>query len=384
MFLTGLTFFIILSILVLIHELGHFLMAKKIGVKVEEFGMGLPPRIIGKKIKGTVYSINWLPIGGFVKLAGEDEEEPSVNSHSPRLSSGEAGQQTARLKADSRKLKAFFWARTKKERAAILLAGVTMNFLLAVGITSYLLTQGVHVPSGRVHVERVMPGSPAEIAGVMVQDRVVSITYYAGDGKAGETRIATPKELIDTTKAHIGEEITLAIDRNGTPISLRVVPRRESPKGEGPMGVAISDLELKNYPWYQIPFEAVKINLERAWAMLSSLGFTLWRLATLHSVAADVAGPIGIAQVTGQAVKFGFKAVLEFMSILSLNLAVLNVLPIPALDGGRLAFVFIEKIIGRKLRPAFERSTHQVGMLILFALIFLISINDILRIARGG
>ncbi len=373
MFLTGLTFFIILSILVLIHELGHFLMARRIGVAVEEFGMGLPPRIVGKKIKGTLYSINWLPIGGFVKLAGEDEEEQSANSH----------QQSARLKADSRKLKAFFWARTKKERAAILLAGVTMNFFLAVAITSYLLTQGIQVPAGRVHVERIMTGSPAEKAGVIEKDIIGSVMYQAS-GNTQVKNIIAPKDLIETTKAHLGEEITLVIVRNGTPISLTIVPRRESPKGEGPMGVAISDLELKTYPLYQIPFEAIRINLERAWAMLSSLGMTLWRLATLQSVAADVAGPIGIAQVTGQAVKFGFKAVLEFMSILSLNLAVLNVLPIPALDGGRLAFVFIEKIIGRKLRPAFERSTHQVGMLILFALIFLISINDILRIARGG
>lgn len=374
MFLTGITFFVILSILVLIHELGHFLMAKKIGVAVEEFGMGLPPRIFGKKFKGTMYSINWLPIGGFVKLAGEDEEEQSAISH----------QRSARLKADSRKLKAFFWARSKKERALILLAGVTMNFLLAVGITSYLLTQGVQVPSGRVYVERIMPGSPAEKAGILEKDYIASIMYYGKEGELRVTHVTTPKELIETTKANLGQEITLAIVRNGTPISIRVIPRKESPKGEGPMGVAISDLELKTYPLYQIPFEAVKINLERAWAMLSSLGFTLWRFATLQSVAGDVAGPIGIAQVTGQAVKFGFKAVLEFMSILSLNLAVLNVLPIPALDGGRLAFVFIEKIIGRKLRPAFERSTHQIGMLILFALIFLISINDILRIARGG
>lgn len=365
MFLTAFTFFVILSILVLIHELGHFLMAKKIGVAVEEFGMGLPPRIFGKKIKGTVYSINWLPIGGFVKLAGEDEGEKSGSGFTQKNA------------------KHLFWARSKKERALILLAGVTMNFLLAVGITSYLLTQGVQVPSGRVYVERIMPGSPAEKAGVLEKDTVSSVMYQVS-GNTEVKNITTPKDLIDTTKAHLGEEITLAVVRNGIPLSLHVVPRKESPKGEGPMGVAISDLELKTYPLYQIPFEAVKINLERAWAMLSSLGFTLWRFATLQSVAADVAGPIGIAQVTGQAVKFGFKAVLEFMSILSLNLAVLNILPIPALDGGRLAFVFIEKIIGRKLRPAFERSTHQIGMLILFALIFLISINDILRIARGG
>ena len=152
MFLTGLTFFIILSILILIHEFGHFVVALLLGVKVEEFGLGLPPRLVGKKIKGTVYSLNWLPIGGFVKLAGEDDSESS------------------KFKVKSEKLKEYFWARTKKERAAILAAGVTMNFLLAVVLTAYLLTQGVMVPSGRVHIERILPDTPAAQAGLKEKD----------------------------------------------------------------------------------------------------------------------------------------------------------------------------------------------------------------------
>jgi regulator of sigma E protease len=134
----------------------------------------------------------------------------------------------------------------------------------------------------------------------------------------------------------------------------------------------------------QAPVVATKINLERGWQMLAGIGVLIGRLVRLKPVGGDIAGPIGIAQVTGEAVKFGWKAVLEFMSILSLNLAVLNILPIPALDGGRLAFVFLEKILGKKVKPAFEQSTHQIGMIILFILIILISINDVLRLARGG
>jgi regulator of sigma E protease len=118
--------------------------------------------------------------------------------------------------------------------------------------------------------------------------------------------------------------------------------------------------------------------------MLAGIGSLIGKIAMLKPVGGDVAGPIGIAQVTGAAVKFGWKAVLEFMSILSLNLAVLNILPIPALDGGRLAFVFLEKIIGKKVKPAFEQKTHSIGMIILFLLIILISINDVMRLARGG
>ncbi|MBI3577051.1 RIP metalloprotease RseP [Candidatus Gottesmanbacteria bacterium] len=352
MLLTVLTFFLVLSILVFIHELGHFLAAKYFGVGVEEFGFGLPPRIIGKKIKGTMYSLNWLPIGGFVKLAGEDDDE------------------SQKVKGKRQKFGKFFWARSKKERAVILIAGVFMNFVLAVGITTFLIHQGVNEPAGRVHVEKVQPGTPAQKAGLEPGDIIQSFH--------------TAKDLIDDTKKHAGQKVTLTVLRDGKELTLSLTPRKDPPPGEGAMGVVISDLEKKTYPLSEAPWKAIQINLERARDMLVSLGSTLWRLVTLQPLRAEVAGPIGIAQVTGEAVKFGFKAVLELMSILSLNLAVLNILPFPALDGGRLAFVFVEKLIGRKIRPAFERSTHQIGMIILFILILLVSLNDILRLARGG
>lgn len=259
-----------------------------------------------------------------------------------------------------------------------------MNFLLAVGITTYLLTQGVHEQSGRVHVEKILPDSPAQKAGLQREDIVSSIKCQISSVKCQKMQIHSPSDLISFSKDHLGETLVLTVLRNGREYQISVIPRKEYPKGQGPMGVVISDLEMKSYSWGKAPGMAIRINLERARDMLISLGSLLWRLVTLQPFRADVAGPIGIAQVTGEAVKYGLKAVLEFMSILSLNLAVLNVLPIPALDGGRLLFVFIEKIIGRRVRPAFERSTHQIGMIVLFALILLISINDILRLARGS
>ncbi len=360
MLTTALVFFAILSILVLIHEFGHFAVARWIGVRVEELGLGLPPRIFGKKIGGTMYSLNWLPIGGFVKLAGEDEEERHLKRSHPARQ-GET-------------LREYFWARSKKERAAILIAGVTMNFLLAVGITGYLLTQGIMEPSGRVRIEKIQPGSPAEAIGLLEGDRITFI---------GQRQVAIPRDLIDTTREHIGERVTLTIVRDGNETHITVIPRKNPPAGQGPLGVVITDLELRTYSWQEIPREAIQINILRAKDMFIGIAGTLWRLVTLRSPPADVAGPIGIARVTGQAVKFGWMAVLEFMSILSLNLAVLNILPIPALDGGRLAFVFLEKLIGRRLRPAFERSAHQVGMIILLGLILLVSVNDILRLTHG-
>ncbi len=366
MIVTAIVFFIILSILVFIHELGHYTMARIIGVKVEEFGFGLPPRIIGKKIKGTIYSLNWLPIGGFVRLAGEDDGEE-------RASSG----------FTQKNAKHLFWARSKKERSVILLAGVAMNFFLAVFITAYLLVGGVQVPSGRVHIEKIVSDSPAAKAGLKVQDVVSRVTYHVSSDKTETKTIKMPQELITVTREHQSEEITLTVIRDGKELAVTLIPRKEYPKGEGPMGVAISDLELKKYSLTQAPIEATKINLLRAKDMVIALGTIIVRFVTLQPLGGDVAGPIGIAQVTGQAVKFGVSAVLEFMSILSLNLAVLNILPVPALDGGRLMFVFVEKLLGRKVKPAFERSTHQIGMIILFILILLVSINDILRLTRG-
>jgi len=363
MILTAITFLVILTVLVLIHELGHFTVAKLIGVKVEEFGLGLPPMIRGIKIGATTYSLNWLPIGGFVRLAGEDED-PHVRRHI----------------RGKRKLTQFFWARSKNERAAILTAGVVMNFLLAVAITAVLLVTGVKEPSGRVHIERVVAGSPAEKAGLREGDMLLSISSSNTSPKS----LTLPKDLITIVNNEKGHEVALVVMRGSVQFTVTVVPRIVVPTGEGPLGVAISDLELHKYSAGEAPGKALTINISRARDMLVSLGTTIWRLITLRAPESDVAGPIGIAQVTGQAVKFGWQAVLEFAGILSLNLAVLNILPIPALDGGRLAFVFLEKLLGKRIRPAFEKSTHQVGMIILLTLVLLVSINDILRLVRGG
>jgi regulator of sigma E protease len=364
MIITILVFAAILTILVMIHELGHYTMARIIGVHVEEFGLGLPPRIIGKKIKQTIYSLNWLPIGGFVKLAGEDDEGDDHPKSNNSLN--------------------YFWGRSKKERSLILVAGVTMNFILAIVITAGLLIGGVNEPSGHVKIESISRGSPADIAGLKINDIVYSISGVVGGKVVGPKLIKVPSDMIAVTKQMAGSTVEFVIQRNHVSQSVMIIPRINPPKGEGAIGVGITDLELRKYSLAQAPYAAVKINIERSWMMLVGIGQTLWGLITLKSMSPDVAGPIGIAQVTGQAVKFGFRAVLEFMSILSLNLAVLNILPIPALDGGRLAFVFIEKILGRRVKPAFEKQTHQIGMIILLILVLLVSINDIMRLSRGG
>jgi len=370
--ITIVVFLILLSVLVFVHELGHFLVAKWAGVFVEEFGFGLPPRIFGKKFGETVLSLNWLPIGGFVKLFGEDEATDTEYL---------AVQKKLGVKFPANFLRErSFQAKSKKVRAAILSAGVIMNLLLAIGITAVILTQGVKEVVGKVIVEKVAVASPAEKAGLMVGDSIAGLHGY----NEAIFIPKTPKELISYVGDHKGTEIVISINRAGAVFDVVAVPRINPPVGEGALGVGITDLELHTYSWREAPLKAVVINATRAKEMFVSLGQIVWKLVTLQKISTDVAGPIGIAQVTGQAVKFGWQAVLELASILSLNLAIINILPIPALDGGRLLFVFLEKILGKRVKPAFERSTHQVGMIVLFALILFVSVNDIMRIMRGG
>lgn len=353
--LTILVFAIVLSILVFVHELGHFLVAKKLGIRVEEFGFGLPPRLWGVRRGETVYSINWLPIGGFVKLSGEDVEELDKTL----------------TPAQKRR---YFFARSKKERAAVLLAGVTMNFILAVVIISFIFTQGVFVPTDRVHVEKVVENGPAATAGLKEADVIISF--------AGST-IKSSEDLIGITKEKSGVPVEMKVLRKGEELVLTVTPRKDPPPDEGPMGVVITNLEEKKYPWYKAPFYGIVEALHMSYLMLVTLGDLLWKLVTFQKLSADIAGPIGIAQATGRAVQYGVMAVLQLMGILSLNLAIINVLPIPALDGGRLLFVFLEKFLGKRIKPQAERISHQIGMAFLLALIVLVTINDIIRLVRG-
>ncbi len=372
MILTVFVFFIILSILVLVHELGHFVAAKRLGIKVEEFGFGLPPRIWGIKKGETMYSINWLPIGGFVKLYGEDREE-----------------ENSKVKGQSSKLSdRAFYARPPWQRAIILVAGVTMNFILAIVVISYLFTQGVMVPVDRVHIDKVVAGSPADQAGLKEKDIVKKLKIPFGNAqgrqntkvKTEEIEIKNGETLVNKTKEHLGQQISLIIVRNGQEMEVMLIPRKDYPKDQGPLGIVISNYEEKKYPLAQAPILGLKESFKLSWELLKGIGTTLFKLVTFQSVSKDIAGPVGIAQMTGQAIKFGQSAVLELMGLLSLNLAIVNILPFPALDGGRLLFVVIEATTGKKIRAQWERYAHQVGMAILLALIVLVTLNDLVRI----
>lgn len=366
--LTILIFIAVLSILVFVHEFGHFLVAKRLGIGVEEFGFGLPPRIWGKQIGETTYSINWLPIGGFVRLAGEDVEEQTVDSK----------QQTVSSRQRTVELKKLFYNRSKKERAAVLLAGVVMNFILAVAILSYLLTNGIVIPGG-VTIAEIAPGSPAQTVGLTAKDKIIRIDGTDVEDVNKVARIVAQKK---------GKEVKLTIlrgDKTSEEKTISVIPRTNPPAGEGALGIKMQqEVKELRYPWYKAPIYGLIWGFRFSWEMLSALWGLLVQLVTFQHVDADqVSGPIGIAQAIGQAAKYGLLEVIKITGILSLNLAVMNLLPIPALDGGRLLFVVLEKFIGKRVKPTVERAAHQVGIAFLLALIFLVTVNDILRLIRG-
>lgn len=350
-------FILTLSILVLIHELGHFLAAKKRGVLVEEFGLGLPPRIAGIKIGETIYSINFLPFGGFVKLYGEDSEE----GISPKL-----------------KNRAFSYKKNW-EKFLIVVAGVVGNFLLAWLLFSYLFTQGVPVPTNQVKIEKVVSGSPAEKVGITPGD-VIKKIISKQDNKTYP--LSSSADLISITKKHAGKEIILVVKRNNEEINKTITPRMSPPPGEGPLGIVISSFEEKKYPWYQAPFYGLFDSFKITFKIFAELSRTLLTLLTFQKTNVDVAGPIGIAYYTSEIIKFGKNAYLEFLALLSLNLAVINLLPFPALDGGRLTFIVYESITRKKIKKELERNLNLIGFVILISLAFLISINDVIKLIK--
>lgn len=351
-----------LSVLVLIHELGHFLVAKKFGIKVEEFGFGFPPRVFGKKIGETLYSINALPIGGFVKLYGEDE----------------AG--AGRLKFTSKKkdkdIDRAFFAKPIYARILVVVAGVVMNFILAVVIATYLYTfQGIPQASDKVLVSQVLKGSPAEIAGLRSGDLVEKIE---------NEKIISTNQLVQVTKKHLGQEVEILIERGGKEQVIVVAPRKNYPSGQGPMGVAVE--QQINYQKYQFP-QSIGYATKQAFSDSGKVvvGFVgvVKDIFGKHEVPAGVAGPIGMAQLTGEFVKIGPAAVLSLAYMLTLSLAVLNILPIPALDGGRLFFILIEAVTRRKVNPKFEAIAHMVGIVLLLSFLALVSFQDVTRIFSG-
>lgn len=390
MLLTLLVFLVVLSALVLIHELGHFIVAKKFGIKVEEFGFGFPPRVWGKKKGETLYSINLLPIGGFVKLYGEDD-----------AGGGKIGKNKSAVAGHVKDINRAFFARPAWQRALVVVAGVIMNLFLAIAIFYvYLFISGfkTEVPLlgnykffgvNQKNVVNVVSfvekGSPADRAGIRPPFKITAV-----NGRM----LGSDDNVINIIKKNAGQPVSIDGQNMLTykPRSFSLTPRVNPPKGQGPIGVALDPIAELSYAtpsqklWSGVvhPINMMSYNL---YAMKQLINFSV-RTGDLGAVRQGFSGPVGIYRIVDSFVRIpnlreSVLQLLNLAGIMSISLAFFNILPIPALDGGRFFFIIIELLTGRKLAARYESIIHAVGFAVLIGLIFLITINDISNIFTG-
>lgn len=351
MILTILIIFFSLIGLVVLHELGHFILAKLFGVKIEEFGIFLPPRLIGKKIGETIYSLNLLPFGAFVKLYGEEGGVEDIRSFSEKP----------------------IW-----QRVLIIIGGVVTFWIVAIILLSIVMGLGVSVGVSdeengslvdpKVQVLAVAPDSPAEIAGIKVGDTLKQFNKT--------------KEVQEFTEKHKGEEVTLTIERGKKVFEVSLVPRIDTPEDEGAMGVALARTVIKSYPWYQAPIKGIEATITLTGTIVITLAESLGGLVTGKGLPPGVqlAGPVGIGSLMIQFAELGVNYYLHFIAVISIYLAIFNILPIPALDGGKLIFLGIEAVKKKPVSPKIEQRITTVFFTLLIVLLIWVTINDVARL----
>lgn len=356
---SAIIFIIILGILVFVHELGHFITAKRAGMRVEEFGFGFPPRLWGLKRGETIYSINLIPFGGFVKILGEDGAE----KNNPRS----------------------FASRPAGTRSKILVAGVVMNVLLAfvflvignviglrIGLDDGQLSK--RAKDMKIQVIEVTRKSPAEIAGIKVLDEIIG--FKVGGKEVSTKSVGDIQSFVNQNR---GRQVVIKIKSGNIASERDLVPRENPPPGEGALGVSLVATGLIKYPWYQAVYRGAQDTGILLVNTIYGYGRVIKNAVISHKAGADLSGPVGIAVIAGQAARLGFAYLLQFTALISINLAVLNIIPFPALDGGRLLFVVIEKIRKKPASKRIEASINTIGFVLLIILMIYVTTKDVAK-----
>lgn len=367
MFTTIIIFILILSILVFVHEFGHFIAAKKLGVKVEEFAIGFPPRMFKIMEKdGTEYTINWIPIGGYVRLKGED--------------------------GSAKKDKDSFASKNIREKFVILASGVGMNFLLAIVVISigFMIGFPQHITAGsidknarvkdtKVQVMETLKDSPADLAGILSGDVIKTIN---------SEKIETDTDVTKYINENKEAKMILEIGRGDEIIQKEIFATQEIKDEDGNLvennqkymiGVSLAETGIVSYPVHYAFYKGLETTFFLTKEILVAFYDLFRNLLIKREVSVELAGPIGIAALTGQVVNLGFIYLLQFIALLSINLAIINFVPFPALDGGRILFLAIEKIRGKAVDEKIENIIHNTGFALLMVLIIFITYRDVMN-----
>lgn len=351
--------------MVVSHEFGHFIVAKKSGIRVDEFAFGFPPRIASVQKGETRYSLNALPLGGYVKIFGENPDEESLNGPDANRS---------------------FANKPRRIQAAVLFAGVAMNFLVAwllfsVGFMTGLPTSIDSVPAGaklenaELAVTSVLPGSPAEISGLQVGDRITHLS-----SKTGETDIPSTQAVQYFIRTHTKEEITLTYNRGKESLTTKLTPKEKMAGDEPGIGIGMDMIGTLSLPLHKAVWEGLKLSVNLVGSTVKGFYNLIHNAVVGHADMSSITGPVGIVKMVGSAASFGFIYLLSFTALISINLAVINLLPFPALDGGRLLFLLIEKIKGSRIKPKISNMANAIGFAILMLLMAVVTYHDIAKL----
>jgi regulator of sigma E protease len=365
--MTIVIFLVVLVILIVVHEAGHFFAAKIAGIRVDEFGIGFPPRALVITTKGeTTYTLNWLPIGGFVKIHGEDGDAEKASG---MVSNGRS-----------------FVDKNRFTQLCVLLAGIVMNLLFAFIVLSITFAipaqraltdeQAVGVPDAVLTVEDVLPGSPAAEQGLTAGD-IIKQTIVQNVNTAGPSATAFIKAV---GNAPVGTPVTLDLIRDGKEILISaipvagIVPNNPSQRA---LGMVVAPIGTYADAWWYAPVDGAEFTWQLTKATAVDLTHFLGGIVTFHADLSQVAGPIGIALDVGAAARSGLISLMSLTAFISINLALVNVLPFPALDGGRVLFVLIETITRRRIKPSVAQAINGLGFALLILLVIVVSAHDL-------
>ncbi|MBO8167755.1 MAG: RIP metalloprotease RseP [Thermoanaerobacteraceae bacterium] len=339
--MTLLATILIFGVLIFIHEFGHFIVAKRVGISVEEFSLGMGPKVLGKKVGETLYSLRAFPVGGFVRMAGMEPGEEAPEGRG-------------------------FNEKPVLERMSVIFAGPFMNFLLAIVlfVIVYMIL-GVAVPTNENVVGQTIPGRAAEQAGLKSGDRIIAVNGQ---------QVENWNELTDIIHGKAGQRITLTVVRDGKKLFFEITPEYDPERKVGLIGI-YPTTELKRFGVLQ----SVWLGLKQSYEITKGIIGGFAQVITGQEQA-QVAGPIGIYSIIGQAVQFGLTSVFNFAGILSLHLGLINLFPIPALDGSRLVFLAFEGLRGKPVDPNKENLIHFIGFALLMLLMVVITYNDLVKL----